>query len=407
MKIRPLLLLAFAFPLPVHGQDTLAAKAAAEPPPPAGIAAAEASRSKRCVPLLARLDTLQTKLEPLARQADRLQALDQAILFEDSTKAAPFDARDSVEVAVRAWFAGDQALAKRYAESGDSALAAQRDAGRAQIRKRLGDAMAAVRARGQQTIAAAGDLELGARECQGMMLVRPAVLEACGGAGIPVCAAARDTARGRFRFVDRAEDMWDVESLTPWVQPQRLAPQPSGGLGGAKTEVVAQRGNLMVGLGLEPMIRDRAQIGAQDVATIEAGLDSLGIKYRNARYLLAPALAVELEVAEPLAGETRYFLHFGDLSNPAQDVIWSAPATGHPLQAQLPASKAILDRLAAGEPVSLTAVRFADAAQKQGSAVYSVDLTQVGQALAVANLLQYWQRDLGGDFDALVPAGAK
>ena len=43
--------------------------------------------------------------------------------------------------------------------------------------------------------------------------------------------------------------------------------------------------------------------------------------------------------AEPLAGETRYFLHFGDLSNPARDVIWTSPSTGHPIQAEVPATR--------------------------------------------------------------------
>jgi hypothetical protein len=178
-------------------------------------------------------------------------------------------------------------------------------------------------------------------------------------------------------------------------------------LGGARTGTVEQRGNLMVVLSLEPMIRDRTQVGPSDVAALESTLDSLGVAYRNPKYVLAPALTVEVEVAEPLAGETRYFLHFGDLSDPAHDVIWTAPATGHPVDAQLPASKAVLDRLAAGEPVSLTAVKFNDPAQKQAQALYSIELTDAGQVDAVRNLVEYWRRDLGTDFDELVPAGAK
>jgi hypothetical protein len=163
----------------------------------------------------------------------------------------------------------------------------------------------------------------------------------------------------------------------------------------------------MVVLSVEPMIRDRTQVPAADVSQLQANLDSLGIAYKHPKYILAPSLAIAVEVSEPLAGETRYFLHFGDLSNPARDVIWSGPATGHPVQVQLPATKAVLDRLATGEGVSLTAVRFADAAQKQGEAVYSVELTQVGQALAVSQLLAYMKSGLGEDFSALVPAGAE
>jgi hypothetical protein len=408
VSIRPLLLLALLLPAGLRAQDTTAAEPQVdpEPPPPAGLIAAETARSQRCVPVLARLDTLNTRLSPLAVRADRIRLLDQAVALEDTTRAVPFDATDSVEVAVRSWFEQDQALARQYAESGDSLIEARRAEGRDRIRQRLLDAVNAVAARGRETIEAAGDLQAGARECQGVFLVRPAVLEACGSSDIPVCAAARVTEPGgAYRFVDRAEYMWDVESMRIWEQPARLGPTQSGGLGGAQTAAVAQRGNLMVVLSIEPSVRDRAEVPAAELAQLEANLDSLGITFRHAKYLVAPALAIELEVSEPLGGETHYFLHFGDLTNPARDVIWTSPALGRPLQGFLPATKAVLDRLATGEGVSLTAVRFADATQKQGEAVYSLELTQGGQALAVSRLIEYLKTGLAEDFTALVPAG--
>jgi hypothetical protein len=411
LRIRPpfsfAVLLAVLLPVGLRAQDTTAAQPA-EPPPPASIVAAESARSKRCVPVLARLDTLNTRLSPLAVRADRIRKLDEAVALEDTTRAAPFDAADSVEVAVRAWFADDQVLARQYAESGDSAIEARRAQGRDRIRQRLLEELDAVSARGREMIAAAGDLEMGARECQGVILVRPAVLEACGTADIPVCAGARAAEpTGPYRFVERAEYMWDVESVRPWEQPARLGPTPSGGLGGAQTAAVAQRGNLMLVLSVEPMVRDRAEIPAAELAQLEANLDSLGIAFRHPKYLVAPALAVELEVSEPLGGETHYFLHFGDLSNPSRDVIWTSPAIGRPLQGFLPATKAVLDRLATGEGVALTAIRFADAAQKQAEAIYSLELTQGGQALAVSQLLEYLKTGLGEDFSALAPAAGE
>jgi hypothetical protein len=361
----------------------------------------------RCVPVLARLDTLDAKLAPLATLADRIRLLDQAVLLEDTTRATPLSVSDSVEVAVRAWFAEDQVLGRQYAESGDSTIEARRAEGRDRIRQRLFEALGAVSARGRETIAAAGDLEQGARECQGVILVRPAVLEACGNADIPVCAGARAAeATGRYRFVDRAEHIWDVESIRIWEQPARLGPTAEGGLAGAQTAAIAQRGNTMLVVSIEPMIRDRAEIPAAELARLEANLDSLGITFRHPKYLVAPALAIELEVIEPIGGETHYFLHFGDLSNPARDVVWTSPSSGRALQGVVPATKAVLDRLAAGEALSLTAIRFADAAQKQAEAMYSLDLTQGGQALAVSMLLEYLKTGLGEDFTALVPAGA-
>lgn len=408
MKIRAALLLALAVASPLTGQDSVAVAAEApEPPPPAGLAAAESARSRRCVPVLARLDTLNTRLAPLAQRADRIRLLDQAVLVEDSTRAAPFAAGDSVEAAVRAWFVEDQELGRQYAESGDSAVDARRAQGRDRIRQRLAEALGAVNAQARETIGSAGDLEVGARECQGVILVRGAVLEACGADASSVCAAARASEPGgRYRFVDRAEDMWDVESLRPWEQPARLGPTPEGGLGGAQTLAIAQRANLMLVLSVEPMIRDRSEIPADQVARLEANLDSLGVTYRHPKYLVAPALAIELEVSEPLGGETHYFLHFGDLSAPQRDVIWTSPATGHPLQAVVPATKSVLDRLAAGEGVALTAIRFADPGQKQAEAIYALELTQGGQALAVSMLVEYLKTGLGEDFGALVPAGA-
>jgi hypothetical protein len=411
VSIRPLLLFALLLPVGLRAQDTAVAQPqeVPEPPPPAALVAAETARSKRCVPVLARLDTLSAKLNPFAVRADRIRQLDQAVLVEDSTRATPFAGSDSVEVAVRAWFAEDQALARQYAESGDSTIEARRAQGRDRVRQRLIDELNALSVRGRETIAAAGDLEMGARECQGVILVRSAVLEACGSADIPVCAEARatePTPTGRFRFVEQAEHVWDVESIRPWEQPGRLGVTESGGLGGAQTAAFAQRGNMMVVVSIEPMIRDRAEIAAADLTQFEANLDSLGITYRHPKYLVAPVVAVEVEVSEPLGAETHYFLHFGDLTNPARDVIWTSPSIGRPLQGVVPATKAVLDRLAAGEGVSLTAIRFADSTQKQAEAIYSLDLTQSGQALAVSLLLEYLKTGLAEDFSALVPAGA-
>lgn len=413
MKIRILLITALALstPAPLLAQDTLAAaapEAIVEPPPPAGLAAAETARSRRCVPVLARLDTLSTRLNPLAVRADRIRLLNDAVLREDSTAVVPFAAADSIETALRAWFAADQALAVQYAASGDSLIEGRRAEGRERIQKLLFDALTAVTEQGQAIIAGAGDLEMGARECQDVLLVRSAVVEACGSAATAVCEEARAAQPGeRYRFVNAAEDLWDVESFSPWGQPTRLAPAAQGGLQGAQTTAFARRGNLMLVVSLEPMIRDRSTVPEAEQARIQAVLDSIGVTYRHPKFVIAPALAIELEVSEPLAGETHYFLHFGDLSDPAREVIWTGQATGRPIQAMVTVGKVVLDRLAAGEPVTLSAIKFTDAALKQGEAVYTLDLTQGSQVEAVSTLQSYYTGgQLGEDFAALLsPTG--
>jgi len=113
VKISPVLLLvALNLPTPLLAQGPLVAEPAEGTLAP-GLVAAELARSRRCVPTLARMDTLNTRLDPLARQVDRIEALGRAVTREDSTQAVPFDGGDPLEEAVRQWFTADQALARR------------------------------------------------------------------------------------------------------------------------------------------------------------------------------------------------------------------------------------------------------------------------------------------------------
>ena len=61
--------------------------------------------------------------------------------------------------------------------------------------------------------------------------------------------------------------------------------------------------------------------------------------------------------SEPIGGETHYILHFGDLSDPLNDVIWSTVATpGAPVEAVIAPPGWVLNALARGEPVAFTKV---------------------------------------------------
>jgi hypothetical protein len=406
VKISPVLLLvALNLPTPLLAQDPLAAEPADAFLAP-GLLAAELARSRRCVPTLARMDTLNIRMGPLARQVDRIEALGRAVTREDSTQAVPFDGDDPLEEAVRQWFTTDQALARQYLESGDPAIETQRAEGRGKILGRLQEAVDSVDARVTEMVAASGDLPSELRECDDVMLVRSVVLEECATMDSPVCSEARSaTPSGPYRFVNAPEDLWDIESVMPWNPPPPVGLTPQGGVGGAQTRSVSRRGNLLLALAVRLFIQDRSTVSPDQLTDLQAILASVGFAVEHPQYLIAPVLALELNVTEPLAGAHFYFLHFGDLTEPTEDVIWSAPTSAQgPVDVIIPATKAILDRLAAGEIVTLTAVRFPDANSKEGETVFSLELTSIGEASSVSAFLSYLTSgQLADDLTALVP----
>ena len=208
--------------------------------------------------------------------------------------------------------------------------------------------------------------------------------------------------------MDAANDLWDVESVMPWSSLAPLFLTPEGTIDGGQTNTASRRGNLLLDLSVRLLIQDRSTVSPDQIAELQASVDSLGFTFDHPRFLAAPALALGLNVTEPLAGAHFYFLHFGDLTNPVEDVIWSAPTAAQgPVEVVVPARKATLDRLAGGEIVTLTAVRFPDATSTQGEAVFSLQLTSAGEAGAVTAFLSYFtDGQLADDLSALIaPAG--
>jgi hypothetical protein len=413
VKITPLVALvaALAVTLPVAAQDTLQpapVDSLIELPMPASLAEVELARTARCVPLINRVDALNAELTPVRERIQRLGLLVEAVALEDSLRAAPFRTDDPVEAAVQEWFAADLDLARQFLATGDTTLQARRTEGREAIITRVREAGQAASADADAKIQASDDVLQASQECLGIMLVRPTVVEACAGADTSLCTEARATEpnpNGRFRFVGTPEDIWGVETLRPWSQPARLGLNVQGGLSGASTNASVGRGNVGLVVGIEPIVQDRSAAAPEDLARLQAGLDSLGLTFDHPRFLLVPGLAIRLVVGPALGGESYYFLHFGDLSEPARDVIWSASAAaGAPLAYMAPIRKEVLDRLAAGEPMTLTAVRFPQAGSMEGEAVFSLELPNVAQAAALATLQQYMSSgDMQRDFTALAP----
>ena len=291
MKISPVLLLVVLhLPMPLQAQDTLAVEPIEAPLPPE-LVASELARSRRCVPTLARLDSLDAKLRPLTQQVDRIEALGRAVTREDSTQASPFDAGDPLDEAVRQWFVADQVLARQYATSGDSALEAQRAEGRAQIMDRLQTGVDSLQDRGTEMIAESGELPGELRECEDAILVRSAVLEECGTMDTALCNAARETTpSGSFRFVNASEDLWDVESVMPWSSLTPVRVVPNGGVGGGQTNTVSRRGNLLLALSVRLLIQDRSTVlpgptcGSRGEAGLTRGLSSITLSTWPLRY---------------------------------------------------------------------------------------------------------------------------
>lgn len=389
-----LLAAALLLPLPLGAQSR----------PPSNLVAAERARSRACVPELTRLAELNEALTPLTRRVQRLQALDRAVRMEDTTEAAPFDAADSLETAIRDWFEADQALGLRQA-AGDS-VRTERTAAREAIRAKIREAFQATDSRARGLVDQVGDVGSASRRCEGAILVRNTVLEVCDTVSSPVCDAARapdSVATSPYRFVDSAVDLWSVEELRPWTDPTPLRRLPDGSLGGARTSALARHGNAVFVLTLRPLLQERSSLSEEEVAGYEERLDSLGLTFDDPRFVMAPALTVELEVPGPLGEETHYLLHFGDLSDPKNQVVWTGPVATGPFGTTFPAPEGALALLARGEPLSLTAVKVPEGGA-EAQAVYSLQLPALKQAQAVSDLLAYMGNGgLERDLQALVP----
>jgi hypothetical protein len=397
--VAPVLLVALLLPLAVQAQETA----------PAGMAAVELARSRDCVGSLARLADLNRLLDPFALRNERLRAVGRAISLEDTTEAAPLSTTDSVEVAVARWFQADREMALRLVAAQDSAAAAARATARDRILDLVREAMAEVNAQARALMGDAQQIEADALPCEGAIFVRPVVLEACSAVTSDMCDAAKASEpQGQYRFVEDPADLWNVEDYRPWTEPGGLQGAPDGSLTGGRTAARARKGNIVLIVGLAPMIRPRASLTPEQISEFDANLDSLGFLFDHPDFVMAPALEFQANVPPPVAGETHYLLHFGDLTG--DDVIWSLPAGEQAvIQATFPASAVDLARLQRGDVVSLTAVKVPEGETPEGQdphvePIYTLALLQINQSQAVGLLIQYMAGgDLSRDLAALIP----
>ncbi|HSG50019.1 MAG TPA: hypothetical protein VLA43_19500, partial [Longimicrobiales bacterium] len=289
--VAPVLFVALLLPLAVKAQEEA----------PAGLAAVELARSRDCVGTLARLADLNEQLDPFAQRNERLRALGRAISLEDTAEAAPFSTTDSVEVAVARWFEADQAMALRLVAAQDSATLAQRATARDGILALIRNAMMEVNEQAQALMGDAQQIEADALPCEGAIFVRSAVVEACSAITSALCDAAKvSEPQGEYRFVDDPTDLWNVEDYRPWTDPAGLQGAPDGSLEGGRTAARARKGNIVLIVGLMPMIRPRASLTPEQISEFVTNLDSLGFTFDHPDFVMAPALEFQANVPPPI-----------------------------------------------------------------------------------------------------------
>ena len=375
----------------------------AQDAPPAGIAEIELERSRVCVPVLSQLDALNLQLQPLGIRTERLRQITAAIAIEDRTVMDSLNVNDPTESAVRDWFLSDGRLAQSFLDTNQQTILQQRTVDRELIKGTVQATLEGIQSEAQGIIEEAGDFGAEASSCEGAILIRSAVIEACGSEQNLICDAAKPAnSDGAYRFVDSPEDLWDVQEFRPWTSPGPLQLAPDGQLDGASTVAFARQGNVAFSVAFQPDIRPRADMAPENIQTFQTLLDSIGFEFNHPELIYAPALTIRATLPEPLAGEDRYAIHFGAIEG--GDVIWEGPSgTGDPVEISILLTPIHIVKLTQGESLELTAIRSLDDGSDE--ALFGLALTPVNQVAATQSLLAYMATQMPQDLNILVPPG--
>lgn len=369
---------------------------------PSRLAEVEVERSRICVGTLAGIAVLDQTLEPLVTRGTRLRQIGEAVALEDRNSLEPFDLTDQTESMVRDWFTTDAALAQRYLTTEDAQLQAERQAGRETIKNLVGQALTALQTRADSVLTANADLIQTAGPCDGAIFVRSAVQDACADASGAICDQV-DLPAGEavdFRFVDSGESVWEIQESRPWTVPGPLQPTADGQLGGGRTIAYARVGNVAVSLSFSPLFVNREDVSTEDLAGYQAINDSLGLTFEHPELAVAPVLGLRAALPEPLGTETRYVVHFGEITAP--DILWTGAAgSGVSIEAAIPLAAAHVVRLRAGDPITLTAIGGESGNQTE----YSILVGNVNQAPAATVLLNYMTSQMAEDLGRIMQTG--
>ncbi|MBT8489377.1 MAG: hypothetical protein KJO65_11185, partial [Gemmatimonadetes bacterium] len=186
--------------------------------------------------------------------------------------------------------------------------------------------------------------------------------------------------------------------IRPWTQPAPIRPGPSG-LTGGRTIGFTRVGNVVVTVAFTAIILPREQIPPETLTAYEATNSALGVTVDHPTIVFTPALGVRVALPEPLDQEDGYVLHFG--SPDQAEVVWAGDAgTGSPIEATVPLTAGQVQRLTAGDRLTLTAIADAEPVP---DAVYAVRIGSVTQTQRTKALLSYMQNQLGQDLAQIVP----
>ncbi len=392
--------------------STLGAPAAiaAQAQPPAGMAQVEMARSRDCVRPLSDLEALNQAMQPFMDRMDLLDSIRAAVAIEDSSIVSRLRLSDPVEAAVKKWFETDHALALRIVATNSDSLRAVRLAHRDSVKALLGRAMTATQtaARAKADSLHAQKTEQAAGPCVGMVFVRSAVREACRGVSSQLCRiAAADSSKRNdpYQFVDSASDLWGIQQFLPWTDPAPVSVGPGGVLTGATTQTSARQGNIEISVGVQPVLHSTKGLDSAQVAGSRALVDSLGFTWDIPKIVMTPALVIQSNLTEPIAGETTYVLHFGTFAD--SDIVWSGPAgTGKPTDAVIPLVPTVLKKLEAGAALEFSALDVPKTKGAKAKQVFGIGLVQVNESNAVTSLAQYLSKQLDEDVKKL-SAGTK
>ncbi len=374
---------------------------------PADLAKVELARSRDCVVPLSRLEALDQRMAPEAQRFNRLQALVKAVALEDTSIVSTLRPTDPVEAAVRSWFKEDDRLAVQIVATGADSLRQARQTARDSIKALLGRSIQTLQSEAQAKADTAHmqDIEAAAAPCAGMIFVRSAVRAACDTIESELCrVAAADSAKPEdpYRFVDSANALWGMQQFLPWSDPTPLQVGPGGQLVGARTQARARQGNVVVNVAFQPLLQPKARLDSAQVAEAEANLDSLGFKFDHPDFVMTPALSIQMNLTQPLGGETNYVLYLGSLTG--SNVLWTTAAGGGaPVHAVIPLTATDLKKLEQGTPIGLAAVKVPKESDAKAQAVYNIDLLPVNEGQAVSALVDYMSGKLSEDLKTLVP----
>ena len=310
---------------------------------------------------------------------------------------------DPTEAAVRDWFLSDGRLAQSFLDTNEQTIQQQRAVDRELIKGTVQATLEGIQSEAQGIIEDAGDFGPEASSCEGAVLIRSAVIEACGSEQNLICDAAKPAnSDGAYRFVDSPEDLWDVQEFRPWTSPGPLQLAPDGQLDGASTVAFARQGNIAFSVAFRPDIRPRADMAPENIQTFQTLLDSIGFEFNHPELIYAPALTIRATLPEPLAGEDRYAIHFGAIE--VGDIIWEgASGTGAPIEISILLTPIHIVKLTQGESLELTAIRSLD--DSSDEALFGLALTPVNQVAATQALLAYMATQMPQDLNLLVPPG--